>query len=323
MITFSNAIELFIADKRGQRYSEHTLLDYRNTCKRFGKFVGEMTFFEDITLDHIREFFNSTTDVSKKTARNYHSALASLWRWGSEERCFVPENIIHKYPTPIADKPAIAPFAKWEVKQLLEHVGFFGPYKHPRAKSGYSKAVELNPMIVARNKAILLFLLDTGMRVTEFCCLKIHDVHPGDGGVYLAEISNLFAKRGKGRTVPLSTRTWEVTLEYLAHRFDGRQPENVQEPLFVSTESDKPINRDLVRQMLSELGKRAGIAKVHAHRFRHTFAINFLRNGGNVFTLKAILGHSDMNMVERYLEISRTDIERNHVIASPVTNWGL
>ena len=61
----------------------------------------------------------------------------------------------------------------------------------------------------------------------------------------------------------------------------------------------------------------------YPHRFRHTFAINFLRNGGNAYALQMALGHASMDMVRKYLALAQTDIAAAHLIASPVANWRL
>ena len=62
---------------------------------------------------------------------------------------------------------------------------------------------------------------------------------------------------------------------------------------------------------------------VHPHRLRHTFAINYLRNGGDVYSLKYLLGDTTLVMVERYLHLTTADASNTHRKASPADNWRL
>ena len=66
------------------------------------------------------------------------------------------------------------------------------------------------------------------------------------------------------------------------------------------------------------IGERAGIAGANVHRFRHTYAIQYLRNGGNPYSLRMSLGHSTMEMTKRYLAIAQADLEADHQVASPM-----
>jgi integrase/recombinase XerD len=85
----------------------------------------------------------------------------------------------------------------------------------------------------------------------------------------------------------------------------------------------RPLTRQHLRKLVSRLGERAGVKKVHPHRFRHTFAINYLRNGGGEFTLCALLGHTDLEMTRRYARIAQLDTANRHRKAGPVDNWKL
>ena len=88
-------------------------------------------------------------------------------------------------------------------------------------------------------------------------------------------------------------------------------------------EINSPISTQDVLQLVKRLGENAGVINVYPHRFRHTFAIEFLRNGGNVFELQQLLGHSDLEMSRRYAQIAQIDLETSARKASPADRWRL
>jgi site-specific recombinase XerD len=94
------------------------------------------------------------------------------------------------------------------------------------------------------------------------------------------------------------------------------------DPLFAS-KTENAMERNNVRHTLAIIGNNAGVEDVHPHRFRHTFAIEFLHNGGNVFELKKILGHEKLATVEVYLGLANVDIQRAQQANSPADNWKL
>lgn len=100
---------------------------------------------------------------------------------------------------------------------------------------------------------------------------------------------------------------------YLAVRPDAR-PQFIDR-VFLTSEG-RSMERNAVGKVLARLRRRVGV-QANPHKFRHTGATLFLRNGGNAFTLKEILGHSTMAMVERYVHLAQVDIEEAHRRASP------
>lgn len=83
------------------------------------------------------------------------------------------------------------------------------------------------------------------------------------------------------------------------------------------------LTRQGILLLVKRLGQKEGIKNVHPHRFRHTFAVQFLHNGGNVFELQQLLGHTNLDMVKRYVKIAQMDLEVVARKASPADNWKL
>lgn len=155
-----------------------------------------------------------------------------------------------------------------------------------------------------RDRSILLILLDTGIRASELCNLHRNDID------LVNRHLKVLGKGNKERFLPLSPKTASLIFKYLASCGDEPYPYE--------------MTRTNLAHLVSAIGQRAGISgSVHPHRFRHTFAITYLRNGGDPYTLQKILGHSTMEMVKHYLSIAQVDIESAHKRASPVENWKL
>jgi site-specific recombinase XerD len=87
--------------------------------------------------------------------------------------------------------------------------------------------------------------------------------------------------------------------------------------------NDRPLDRNNVGKIISRICKRAGVPVYSPHDFRHTFAVNYLRNYPNIYALQQMLGHSSLDMVKRYLVISEGDLKNAHLQASPVEHWNL
>jgi site-specific recombinase XerD len=240
--------------------------------------------------------------LSNKTLRNHHAALSALWTWAIAEG-ICSDNPMHHIKRPKPRKHVIQPFTDEDIRAILEVLQTIS-YVHPRGH----ELCTYDHVQALRNRAILLLLLDTGMRASELCTLTL-------GGLNLSARSvKVLGKGDKERLLPFSTYTAAALQEYIRH---DRWTADRDEPLFVTLRRE-PLTRNALGQLCRSLGRRAGVLHCHPHRFRHTFAIMFLRAGGNIYALRAILGHTTLQMAQNYLHIMQSDLDETHRTASPV-----
>ncbi|MBR2027826.1 MAG: tyrosine-type recombinase/integrase [Oscillospiraceae bacterium] len=86
------------------------------------------------------------------------------------------------------------------------------------------------------------------------------------------------------------------------------------------TSKGEPIKLSTISQLFKKLKVRAEIPRLHAHLLRHTFATKFLENGGDIYTLQQILGHTTLEMVKRYVHITPKAKARKYALHSPLDN---
>src|SRR6266545_3511254 len=145
-------------------------------------------------------------------------------------------------------------------------------------------------------------LLGTGMRLSELCGLIVEDFE--DDG----ESAFLKVRRGKGakfRRVPVSSRLRRELIRYL----NRWRPDSPLPQLLLRTDG-QPVRITAVADLFRRLCARLGLP-VRAHRFRHTFATEYLRQGGEIERLRRILGHTTYVMVMRYVHLDKGDLSRD------------
>jgi len=185
-----------------------------------------------------------------------------------------------RIPVPVARLDQVMPFDPDEVKRLII-AARGGPF--PR-----------------RNEAIIRLLYDTGLRASELCSIKVSDLEMSERRL------TVVGKGNKRRVVAFGAKTaralWAYARDVAPERalFEGERG---------------PLTRSGLQQLMTKAGIAAGVRDVHPHRLRHTFAVEFLRAGGNVFTLQTILGHTHLQMTQRYVAVAQADVvvqQRRH-----------
>jgi integrase/recombinase XerD len=161
-----------------------------------------------------------------------------------------------------------------------------------------------------RDRAIVLLLLDTGLRLAEAAGLRVGDVDLVEGR------ATVMGKGARQRMVPIGRRTRQALRRILAPRGQVE----TGDPLFLATDGGA-LTAHGFQQVFRRLARRERLSvRCSPHVLRHTFARSFLRNGGDVFSLQRILGHSprSLQVTRRYLDLDDDDLRAVHRSVSPV-----
>lgn len=161
-----------------------------------------------------------------------------------------------------------------------------------------------------RDHVMIMLQLDTGIRLGELLALRLSDVDLGRKTLRVSAGTN---KAHQEREIPFSHPTKEALREYLRER-GALETDRV----FISRDGT-PLAPSSYQQNLRRHGQAAGLKGVSPHCLRHTFARLYIVNGGNPLALKKILGHADMDMVEWYVQLWGTDLQKMHAQFSPIS----
>jgi site-specific recombinase XerD len=159
-----------------------------------------------------------------------------------------------------------------------------------------------------RNRAVVALLYDSGCRVGELLGLKVSDVDVDLG----TAIVN--GKGDKQRVIFFGPKTAGYLAKYRSMVERVGDPES-----FFVLNSMQPMSYVATRSLLRRLKEESGVeCATNAHNFRHSFATNFLRNGGDVMHLRRIMGHSTLQVTELYTNLVTADLKTAHDKYSPL-----
>jgi site-specific recombinase XerD len=166
---------------------------------------------------------------------------------------------------------------------------------------------------------VILLLVDTGMRVSELMGLSMTAVDRGTGEL------TVVGKGNKKRTIFMGVSCRRALWRYLEAERTEAAPD---EPLIISVggqRSGTALTNSGVHGIVAKAGKAAGVTSVRCspHTLRHTFAVNFLRGGGNLFELQQLMGHTDLTVLRRYVALAQADLAQAHRNASPADRMRL
>lgn len=265
-------------------------------------------------------------EVNITVVREYILYLQTKTRW-SEHPCF-PRPIGNLAPISVQTYVrGLRAFFNWLYKEGYTAENLLANLRPPKAPSKLVEVLRedeilrilscLDPNTASgcRDTAIVVTMLDTGLRLSEIANLKMSDTH-----VDLCYVK-VMGKGAKERIVPIGGVAQKGLLRYI-HHFRPDEFGGNGDSVFLSFDG-RPLSTNAVRLILSRLGGRSGVKRLHPHLCRHTFATNYLINGGDVFSLQQILGHTSLEMVRRYVTLASSQVRVQHRKFSPMDRMNL
>ena len=161
-----------------------------------------------------------------------------------------------------------------------------------------------------RDYGLFLLQLDTGIRPGEALKLKVEDFDMKSGTI---NVNSKVSKTRTSRTLFLTRPTTKVLTELIA----VRPQEWDKVPIFCTCEGQPFSTHSWGRRIIESYQEKVGM-KITPYMLRHSFALAFLRNGGNIFALQRIMGHTSLEMTKRYLALTEQDIKEAAFLASPL-----
>jgi integrase/recombinase XerC/integrase/recombinase XerD len=283
--------EAFLIDRKAQNMSKGTLEFYRKKLKYFMDYCETQAVSQvyQITPTLIREFLLELENKGHNSGGIHavYRTLKTFLRWWENE--VEPENWnnpIKKVKPPRVNVELLEPANIEDVYKMIDSCG--------------------DTLTGKRDKALMLFLLDTGIRASELVSISLEDTNLITGDIII--------KLGKGRKerqVYLGSKSRKALRSYMKLRTDSSNA------LWV-TEDGERLTYWGVKMIMRRRASQAKVKTPQLHAFRRWFALTCLRTGMDVYSLQELMGHADLQVLRRYLKQTSQDIREAHHKASPV-----
>ncbi len=279
-ITFDTGYDEFIMYCKSRNLRPATIEHYDNTINIIYKCIPPKTPIRSITSDTVDKFIlwcKTTLKIKDITIHTYLRALKTILYY------FMKMGYMEKFHIEMIkyDKPVIEVYTDREVKILLKK-----PNKKKCSFATY------------RDWVICNVLYGTGMRSSNIRSLKIADID-----FYNNLISLKTTKNRKPLVIPITKALQPILKEYLAIR------KGSNEDYVFCTVYGEQLKRVTLNNTMKEYNNSRGVVKTGIHRWRHTFAKQWILNHGDILKLQKILNHSNLEMVKNYVNIFTNDLQ--------------
>ncbi len=259
---------------RARNVAPSTITSYLTVGGNLLTWLGEHgmpTTASGIAREHLEAFLASLVDrVAPATVAKHYRSLQQLFRWLVEDG-EIPHSPMDRMRPPAVPEQPVEVLTDAELRALLD-------------------AAKGNTFENRRDTALLRMLLDTGVRLGELAGLGVDDLDAEQN------VAVVMGKGRRGRAVPYGTKTADALRRY--RRVRAQHPRADSSALWLGKQG--AMTHWGIAQMLKRRATEAGIENVHPHRFRHTYAHNWLASGGQEQDLMRLAGWRSREMVGRY-----------------------
>jgi integrase/recombinase XerD len=282
----SDILQGFLLDRRAQGISHKTIQLYNKELSYFTKFLDSkgVKTISGLTASVVRQYLAElSTHRSPAGCHIPYRIIKSLTYWWEAEN---PDYVspMHRVKGPKLDKKLLEPADLGDVRKMVDACR--GPN-------------------VLRDKAILHFLLDTGCRANEILSMDVSDLDIERGNVQVR-----YGKGKKQRIVIFGKSSRRALRAYLKHRKDKC-------PALWITDEKQRLTYSGLRQIVRRAAERAGVQEPSLHSFRRAFVVAMLRKRVNIMTIRNLMGHADLRILERYSNQNQVELEDAYRDGSP------
>jgi integrase/recombinase XerD len=290
--TFESVLESFIYDRKTKGLTPRTIYEYVQEIGYFTKWIKEN--------DHP----NDIEQISPGILRKYFLHLSERGRNKGGVHCnFRVIKLFFNYYDKEFEPQWKNPFKK--VKIALTHTEPLPEIEIEDIQKLIDSCKETKYSL--RNSTILKCLVDCGARSSEFLKLNFEDVN-----LITGEVQIHYGKGGKYRSTWLGEKSRKSLRRYLKTRENLRH----DSALWINDDGER-LKYGGLRMIVTRLENKVGMEHRSLHSFRRAFGILLYRKGVDIFTISKLLGHSQIEVTKRYLNLSNGDLREAHNRASP------
>ncbi|WP_353073080.1 tyrosine-type recombinase/integrase [Tunturiibacter gelidoferens] len=298
-------IESFLESLSTRTWSAETLRAYRQDLTRFETFLKEKGLpVNEVKPATISEFMNymaenkgrtASTTLAPSTVARRLSVISAYYEWVRDDSGATIRNPVERIKRP-------------KVRN-----------EKPRAAPDDVLATLVDGITDLRDRAVVLLFLYSGLRLSELrqldkTTITLTSQQMPDGSSQYLGIGEVLGKGNKKRSFLVGPKAMLAVATYIA-----QQRMKDDEPALFLSSRKKRLSGRAIQQIVDKWCDRLGVAHLHVHQFRHSFATRNVNAGMSAAVLQELMGHASLTTTQRYFHMKPERLSREYFAAMEFT----